>query len=102
MKELAHTYSGPSQSNAAASMMSKSLKSDKPKKSVAFDKETMHKSAPKHAASSVNLTKKRQDMVKKNHVSTGRRGPVASRFEKGSRSQMDRRVPVDGERLERL
>lgn len=64
-------------------------KAEKQPRKVLFDAETMRKSAPKSAAPvQTKLTKKQQDLIKKNHVSTGRRGPVASRFEKGSRSQM--------------
>eukprot|EP00744_Colponema_vietnamica_P000932 GILI01001615.1.p1 GENE.GILI01001615.1~~GILI01001615.1.p1 ORF type:complete len:239 (-),score=83.39 GILI01001615.1:128-763(-) len=47
---------------------------------VAFDKETMRRTAPVTApAPATKLTKKQQQMVQTGHKSNGRRGPVASK-----------------------
>jgi len=56
---------------------------------VVFDAETMRKTAPKQQPTgSKNLSKKQKEMLKANHISAGRRGPIASKREKGSKSQM--------------
>lgn len=58
-----------------------------PRKKVLFDSETMRKTAPK-TINMNNLSKKQKEMIKQNHVSTGRRGPVSSKRERGSKSHM--------------
>jgi hypothetical protein len=57
------------------------------RKKVAFDSETMRKSAPK-TIDLTHMTKKQKDTLKQNHVSTGRKGPVVSKKERGSKSHM--------------
>jgi hypothetical protein len=61
------------------------------KKKVAFDQETMRRSAPRTGvppAASGSLSKKQKDLVRKGHVSQGRRGPVAPKGSKGAIAQM--------------
>ncbi|CUG54941.1 Hypothetical protein, putative [Bodo saltans] len=62
------------------------------KRKVIFDAETMRKSAPKSIAPA-NLTKKQKEMLKRSHVSVGRRGPVASKW--GGKSQMQTDVYLE-------
>ena len=59
------------------------------KKKVAFDSETMRRSAPRTAAPApASLSKKQKELVRKGHVSQGRRGPVAPKGSKGAIAQM--------------
>lgn len=60
-----------------------------PKRKVVFDAETMRKTAPKSATVATNLTKKQKEMLKRRHVSAGRRGPVASKWCGTSQVQTD-------------
>jgi hypothetical protein len=62
------------------------------KRKVVFDAETMRKTAPKTIAPA-NLTKKQMEMLKRSHVSVGRRGPVASKW--GGKSQMQTDVYLE-------
>ena len=56
------------------------------KRKVVFDAETLRKSAPqkkqKKGKESSSMTKKQRALVRNQHVSAGRKGPVASRFSK--------------------
>jgi hypothetical protein len=62
------------------------------KKKVAFDKETMRRTAPRSApaptAPASTLSRKQKQLVASGHVSQGRRGPVAPKGSKGSIAQM--------------
>lgn len=63
------------------------------KRKVVFDAETMRKTAPKSIAPQTNLTKKQKEMLKRSHVSVGRRGPVSSKW--GGKSQMQTDVYLE-------
>lgn len=57
---------------------------------VAFDKETMRRTAPVSSpAVATKLTKKQQQMVQSGHKSTGRRGPVASKHSRCKAQMQD-------------
>lgn len=59
------------------------------KKKVVFDQETMRRSAPRSVpAPAASLSKKQKELVRKGHVSQGRRGPVAPKGSKGAIAQM--------------
>jgi hypothetical protein len=59
------------------------------KKKVLFDQETMRRSAPRFVpAPAASLSKKQKELVRKGHVSQGRRGPVAPKGSKGAIAQM--------------
>ena len=67
------------------------------KRKVVFDAETMRKTAPKSKATNAasSLSKKQKEMLKRSHVSAGRRGPVASKWDKGGKAHMQTDVYLD-------
>jgi hypothetical protein len=71
---------------------------------VAFDTETMRKTAPRTlpASKPSKASKKQKETVKSSHVSTGRRGPVASKWDKSKANMQNDKYMEMANAFERL